>query len=76
MTPLQARVRRFIADRTDGTATDREIFNHFSTLRHGTLYNVLLALGNAGHIVLSESGTRFTIPQAFVGGRPVIGVRL
>lgn len=76
MTPLQARVCRFIADRPNGTATDGEVYAHFETTRHlpqATVHSAVLALANAGEIVMAEAGTRLHIPHAFIDGKPVIG---
>ncbi len=66
MTPLQAKVRRFIADRPNGTTTDGEVYTHFQTTRRlpqGTVHAAFLALANAGAIVMSEAGTRYSIPR-------------
>lgn len=74
MTPLQARVRRFIADRPDGTATVED-FNQRNFAPVGYI-DALAALATDGHVVVSENGTRYTIPHAIVDGKPVVGVRL
>lgn len=74
MTPLQARVRRFIADRPDGTATVEDFNQHnFAPIGYT---DALAALATDGHVVASEDGKRYTIPHAYLDGVPIIGKRL
>lgn len=76
MTGLQARVRRFIADRPNGIATDVDVYNHFHTVNRATVQAAILALASGHHIVLSEDGTKARSNQAYIDGKPVVGVRL
>lgn len=74
MTPLQARVRRFIADRPDGIATVED-FNErgFASIEYR---DAVTALAADGHLVVLDGGKRYAIPHCYPDGVPIVGKRL
>ena len=73
MTPLDANVCRFVMDQPFATATASQVRDHFATEPAEAIDGALQFLAEMDYFVVTEAGTRFNIPHAFVDGKPVIG---
>lgn len=76
MTPLDANVCEFILAQPFATATACQVREHFANEPADTINGALQFLADRDYLVVTEAGTRFSIPHAFIDGRPVIGAQL